>query len=45
VTGTIREVYFFTHTHTDIGCTHPQQDVAEKQAANAALKARERHGG
>lgn len=33
----IEKVYFFTHTHTDIGYTHPQEEVAEQQAANLAL--------
>ncbi|HWE62932.1 MAG TPA: hypothetical protein VHB98_14555 [Chloroflexota bacterium] len=29
-------VYFFQHTHTDIGYTHPQEEVVEQQAANIA---------
>ncbi|HEX6507961.1 MAG TPA: glycoside hydrolase family 38 C-terminal domain-containing protein [Chloroflexota bacterium] len=32
--GRIRHVYFFHHTHTDIGYTHPQEEVAEQQAQN-----------
>jgi hypothetical protein len=32
----IRNVYFYQHTHTDIGYTHPQEEVAEQQAANIA---------
>jgi alpha-mannosidase len=34
--GTITKVYFFQHTHTDIGYTHPQQEIVEEQAANIA---------
>jgi alpha-mannosidase len=30
----VQTVYFFHHTHTDIGYTHPQEEVAEQQAAN-----------
>jgi len=37
VTSRIQTVYFFHHTHTDIGYTHPQEEVAEQQAANIAL--------
>ncbi len=33
----IQTVYFFHHTHTDIGYTHPQEEVVEQQAANIAL--------
>lgn len=33
----IERVYFFHHTHTDIGYTHPQEEVAEQQAENIAL--------
>ena len=32
----IKHVYFFHHTHTDIGYTHAQEEVAEQQAANIA---------
>ena len=32
----ISRVYFHHHTHTDIGDTHPQEEVAEQQAANIA---------
>ena len=32
--GAITRVYFYQHTHTDIGYTHPQEEVAEQQAAN-----------
>src|SRR5579875_490011 len=32
----IDTVYFFQHTHTDIGYTHPQEEIAEQQAANIA---------
>ncbi|MGI8827226.1 MAG: hypothetical protein ACR2JC_16600 [Chloroflexota bacterium] len=35
--GKIEKVYFFTHTHTDIGYTHPQDKVAEQQVENIAL--------
>ena len=30
----IKHVYFYHHTHTDIGYTHPQEEIAELQAAN-----------
>lgn len=30
----INKVYFFHHTHTDIGYTHSQEEVVEQQAAN-----------
>lgn len=30
----IEKVYFFPHTHTDIGYTHPQTEVVERQVAN-----------
>jgi alpha-mannosidase len=30
----IRRVYFYHHTHTDIGYTHAQEEVVEQQAAN-----------
>ncbi len=34
MTSRIQTVYFFQHTHTDIGYTHPQEEVAERQAEN-----------
>ena len=34
MTDRIRCVYFYHHTHTDIGYTHAQEEVAEQQAAN-----------
>jgi alpha-mannosidase len=36
VADRISRVYFYHHTHTDIGYTHPQEEVAEQQAANIA---------
>jgi hypothetical protein len=36
VADRITRVYFYHHTHTDIGYTHPQEEVAEQQAANIA---------
>src|SRR6516165_9774595 len=30
----IQHVYFYHYTHTDIGYTHPQEEVAEQQAEN-----------
>lgn len=36
----IERVYFMHHTHTDIGYTHPQEEVAEQQAENIALALR-----
>ncbi len=37
MSGEIECVYFFHHTHTDVGYTHPQEEVAEQQAENIAL--------
>src|SRR5260370_9398316 len=36
MSGRIKHVYLLHHTPTDIGYPHPQEEVAEQQAANIA---------